>query len=81
MTAVNVDNSGAFAIPSLRERREAALAGRRLSSTQVEQTSEPHMVFFGILLIISVFVAIGLVMVLSASSIASRLRPPMVMAT
>jgi len=71
MTAVNVDNSGAFAIPSLRERREAALAGRRLSSTQVEQKSEPHMVFFGILLIISVFVAIGLVMVLSASSIAS----------
>ncbi len=71
MTAVNVDNSGAFAIPSLRERREAALAGRRLSSTQVEQKSEPHMVFFGILLIVSVFVAIGLVMVLSASSIAS----------
>ena len=71
MTAVNVDNSGAFAIPSLRERREAALAGRRLSSTQVEQKSEPHMVFFGILLIVSVFVAIGLVMVLSASSIVS----------
>ena len=71
MTAVNVDNSGAFVIPSLRERREAALAGRRISSTQVEQKSEPHMVFFGILLIVSVFVAIGLVMVLSASSIVS----------
>lgn len=71
MTAVNVDNSGAFAIPSLRERREAALEGRRLNNAQVEQKSEPHMVFFGILLIISVFVAIGLVMVLSASSIVS----------
>jgi cell division protein FtsW len=71
MTAVNVDNSGAFVIPSLRERREAALEGRRLNNAQVEQKSEPHMVFFGILLIISVFVAIGLVMVLSASSIVS----------
>lgn len=71
MTAVNIDNSGAFAIPSLRERREAALAGRRLNNAQVEQKSEPHMVFFGILLIVSVFVAIGLVMVLSASSIVS----------
>ena len=71
MTAVNVDNSGAFAIPSLRERREAALAGRRLSGSKVEQQAEPHVVFYGILMIVCVFVAIGLVMVLSASSIVS----------
>ncbi|NBX13134.1 MAG: hypothetical protein EBR06_04845, partial [Acidimicrobiia bacterium] len=64
MTAVNVDNSGAFAIPSLSERRAAALAGRRISNARVETKAEPHMVFYGILLIVSVFVAIGLVMVL-----------------
>jgi len=71
MTAVNVDNSGAFAIPSLSERRAAALAGRRVSNARVEPMSEPNMVFYGIMLIVSVFVAIGLVMVLSASSIVS----------
>ena len=71
MTAVNVDNSGAFAIPSLSERRAAALAGRRVSNSRVEPMSEPNMVFYGIMLIVSVFVAIGLVMVLSASSIVS----------
>ena len=71
MTAVNVDNSGAFVIPSLSERRAAALAGRRISNARVEATTEPNMVFYGIMLIVSVFVAIGLVMVLSASSIVS----------
>ena len=71
MTAVNVDNSGAFVIPSLSERRAAALAGRRVSNARVEPTTEPNMVFYGIMLIVSVFVAIGLVMVLSASSIVS----------
>jgi cell division protein FtsW len=71
MTAVNVDDSGAFAIPSLSERREAALAGRRVTGVRSERESEPTMVFFGILTIVGVFVAIGLVMVLSASSILS----------
>ena len=71
MTAVNVDDSGAFVIPSMSERRAAALAGRRVSGAHAVSKSEPHMVFYGIMLIISVFVAIGLVMVLSASSIVS----------
>jgi len=71
MTAVNVDNTGGFAIPSLRERRKAALAGRRITDADALREGEPHPVFFGILLIVSVFVAIGLVMVLSASSIVS----------
>jgi cell division protein FtsW len=71
MTAVNVDDTGGFAIPSLRERRKAALAGRRISDADAFRESEPHRVFYGILLIVSVFVAIGLVMVLSASSIIS----------
>jgi len=71
MTAVNVDNTGGFAIPSLRERRKAALAGRNITDADALREGEPHPVFFGILLIVSVFVAIGLVMVLSASSIVS----------
>jgi len=71
MTTVNVDESGAFVIPSLSERREAVLAGRRITDVRSEQESEPTMVFFGILTIVGVFVAIGLVMVLSASSIVS----------
>ena len=71
MTTVNVDESGAFVIPSLSERREAVLAGRRITDVRSVQESEPTMVFFGILTIVGVFVAIGLVMVLSASSIVS----------
>ena len=78
MTAVNVDNSGAFVIPSLSARRAAALAGRRVSNARVEPTTEPNMVFYGIMLIVSVFVAIGLVMVLSATStIVQRTESPM----
>ena len=71
MTAVHVDDTGKFAIPSLRERRKAALSGRRLSDAHLHTEAEPHRVFYGILLIVSVFVALGLVMVLSASSIVS----------
>jgi cell division protein FtsW len=70
MTAVNMDPSGGMAMPSLRERRRAALAGRRLSeSAGVE--SEPGRLFYGILLVVAVLVSLGLVMVLSASSIVS----------
>jgi len=71
MTAVNLDDSGAFVIPSLSERREAALAGRRINPAQLDGKAEPPMVFFGIMLIVGVLVALGLVMVLSASSIVS----------
>ena len=71
MTAVNVNDTGGFAIPSLKERRKAVLVGRRVTETGVRTDDEPNNVFYGILLIVSVFVAIGLVMVLSASSIVS----------
>jgi cell division protein FtsW len=70
MTAT-IDDTGRFFIPSLRERRQAALAGQRLSNPYAYSDDQPHRVFYGILLIVSVFVAIGLVMVLSASSIVS----------
>lgn len=71
MTTTNIDDTGRFYVPSLRERRKAALAGRRLRNADALVDEEPHRVYFGILLIVSVLVAIGLVMVLSASSIVS----------
>jgi cell division protein FtsW len=71
MTAVNVNDTGGFAIPSLKERRKAVLVGRRVTEAGIRTDDEPNNVFYGILLIVSVFVAIGLVMVLSASSIVS----------
>ncbi len=70
MTTVNVDPSDGFAVPSLSERRRAVLAGRRHSGRAVAET-EPSRLFYAILLVITVLVAMGLVMVLSASSIVS----------
>ncbi len=70
MTTVNVDPSDGFAVPSLSERRRAVLTGRRHSGRAVAET-EPSRLFYAILLVITVLVAMGLVMVLSASSIVS----------
>jgi cell division protein FtsW len=70
VTAVNADPSGGIAIPSLRERRNAALAGRRLGNSAAVG-SEPGPLFYGILLVVTALVSLGLVMVLSASSIVS----------
>lgn len=70
MTTVSADPSGSISIPSLRERRRAVLAGRRLSGNVGTET-QPGKLFYGILLIVTVMVALGLVMVLSASSIKS----------
>ncbi|MFZ9422846.1 MAG: putative lipid II flippase FtsW, partial [Ilumatobacteraceae bacterium] len=61
---------GGIAIPSLRERRNAALAGRRLGNSAAVG-SEPGPLFYGILLVVTALVSLGLVMVLSASSIVS----------
>lgn len=71
MSIISVDPSGSLSAPSLRERRKAALAGRRLADRNGGLDGEPGPLFYGILLIIGIFVAIGLVMVLSASSIVS----------
>lgn len=71
MTSINVEDTGGFAIPSLRERRKAALAGRRLSKSALGAETEPSRTFFAILFTVTVLVALGLVMVLSASSIVS----------
>jgi cell division protein FtsW len=71
MTSINVADTGGFAIPSLRERRKAALAGRRLRDGASSAESEPSRTFYAILFTVTVLVALGLVMVLSASSIVS----------
>ncbi|MEY3615740.1 MAG: cell division protein FtsW [Actinomycetota bacterium] len=71
MTSINVEDTGGFAIPSLRERRKAALAGRRLGNRALGAETEPSRTFFAILFTVTVLVALGLVMVLSASSIVS----------
>ena len=65
-----MDPSGGIPLPSLRERRRAALAGRRLNDGAVVE-QEPGRLFYGILMIVTVLVSLGLVMVLSASSIVS----------
>ena len=71
MTAVNVDDTGGLLIPSLSERRKAVLAGRRADGTRIGVDSEPGRIFYAILLSVTVLTALGLVMVLSASSIVS----------
>lgn len=71
MTAVNVEDTGGYAVPSLRERRKAALAGRRSRGANVGADAEAGRYFYAILLTVTVLVALGLVMVLSASSIVS----------
>ena len=71
MTAVNVDDTGGLLIPSLSERRKAVLAGRRADGARIGVESEPGRIFYAILLSVTVLTALGLVMVLSASSIVS----------
>lgn len=71
MTTVNIDETGGTAIPSLKVRRKAVLEGRRLGNAKLQSEPEPRREFYLILLIAGVFVAMGLVMVLSASSIVS----------
>lgn len=71
MTAINVDDTDGFLIPSLSERRKAVLAGRRPGGARIGADSEPGRIFYAILLTVTVLTALGLVMVLSASSIVS----------
>ena len=71
MTTINVDATGDLPVPSLSARRRAALAGHRARVDRNNVESEPTRVFVAIFLVVGVFVAVGLVMVLSASSIVS----------
>ena len=71
MTTVNIDPTGDIAVPSLSARRRAALAGHRARADRSSVERAPTRVFYAIFLIVGVLVAVGLVMVLSASSIVS----------
>ncbi|NCX59865.1 MAG: hypothetical protein EBW98_01480, partial [Actinobacteria bacterium] len=71
MTTVNIDPTGDIAVPSMSARRRAALAGHRARADRNNVEREPTRLFYVIFFIVGIFVAIGLVMVLSASSIVS----------
>ncbi|MFZ9704647.1 MAG: putative lipid II flippase FtsW [Ilumatobacteraceae bacterium] len=71
MTTVNIDPTGDIAVPSMSARRRAALAGHRARADRNNIEREPTRLFYVIFFIVGIFVAIGLVMVLSASSIVS----------
>jgi cell division protein FtsW len=71
MTTLNIDETGGTAITPLKVRRKAVLEGRRVGNLRTPAEPEPRREFLLILLVAGVFVAMGLVMVLSASSIVS----------
>jgi cell division protein FtsW len=71
MTTLNIDDTGGTAITPLKVRRKAVLEGRRVGNLRTPAEPEPRQEFLLILLVAGVFVAMGLVMVLSASSIVS----------